>query len=128
MTPEAQQLLSKAERSIRAARTLLESGSAEFAAGPAYYAMFYAVEALLHERGLRFRKHGAVHAAFGEHFAKTALVDPRLHRWLLDAFDRRLAADYGVEVIVTADEVQAMIDQVETLHATARSLLQADDV
>jgi hypothetical protein len=32
--------------------------------------MFYTAEALLNEMGLEFNKHGAVHAAFGKHFAK----------------------------------------------------------
>ena len=36
-----------------------------FAASRAYYAMFYAAEALLQSRGLAFSKHSAVHAAFG---------------------------------------------------------------
>ncbi len=44
-------LLAKAERAIRAARTLLDAGDGEFAAGRLYYAMFYVAEALLFERG-----------------------------------------------------------------------------
>ena len=87
--------------------------------------MFYAAEALLVERGLRFRKHGAVHAAFGTHFAKPGLVDPRLHRWLLDAFDRRLAGDYGVDITLTLDEVVTMVDQAQTFVHTARALLES---
>jgi uncharacterized protein (UPF0332 family) len=63
-------LLAKAHRAIRAAEKLLESDDAEFAAGRAYYAMFYVAEALLYERGLGFGKHSAVHAAFGKEFAK----------------------------------------------------------
>lgn len=47
--------------------------------------MLYAAEALLISKGLRFRKHGSVHAAFGEHFAKGQVLDPKFHRWLLDA-------------------------------------------
>lgn len=68
-------LLEKASRSLRAAERLLNGGDAEFAVGRAYYAMFHAAQALLNERGLRFRKHGAVHGAFGEHFVKTGVFD-----------------------------------------------------
>jgi uncharacterized protein (UPF0332 family) len=123
---EAGKLLDKAARSIQAARTLIASGDSEFAAGRAYYGMFYAAEALLVERGLRFRKHGAVHAAFGTHFAKPGLVDSRLHRWLLDAFDRRLAGDYGVDITLTANEVSTMVDQAQTFLDTARILLDRE--
>jgi uncharacterized protein (UPF0332 family) len=42
-------LLDKAMRAIRAAEVLLEKGDAEFAAGRAYYAMFYVAQAMLGE-------------------------------------------------------------------------------
>jgi len=90
MKPESRRLLDKAARAIRAAETLLREDDADFAAGRAYYAMFYAAEALLFERGLQFRKHGAVHGAFGEHLVRSGILDARLHRWLLDAFDVRI--------------------------------------
>lgn len=45
------------------------------------------------KQGLRFRKHGSVHGAFGREFVKTGLLDAKYHRWLLDAFDKRLQAD-----------------------------------
>ena len=45
-------LLVKALDSIESAEALLEIDKAEFAAGRAYYAMFYVAEALLYEKGL----------------------------------------------------------------------------
>jgi len=109
--PESRRLLDKAARAIHAAETLLREGDADFAAGRAYYAMFYAAEALLFERGLQFRKHGAVHGAFGEHFIRSGLLDTRFHRWLLDAFDVRIQGDYGVDAVVSLEEARDMIDQ-----------------
>ncbi|OGF25355.1 MAG: hypothetical protein A2V63_11105 [Candidatus Eisenbacteria bacterium RBG_19FT_COMBO_70_11] len=111
MKPESRRLLDKAARAIHAAETLLREGIADFAAGRAYYAMFYAAEALLFERGLQFRKHGAVHGAFGEHFIRSGLLDTRFHRWLLDAFDVRIQGDYGVDAVVSLEEARDMIDQ-----------------
>jgi uncharacterized protein (UPF0332 family) len=58
-------LLVKALDSIEGAEALLEIDKAEFAAGRAYYAMFYAAEALLYEKGLQFSQHGQVIAAYG---------------------------------------------------------------
>jgi uncharacterized protein (UPF0332 family) len=100
----AQALLEKAARSVHAATTLLDEGDADFAVSRAYYGMFYAAEAVLLSKGLRFQRHGSVHAAFGEHFVKTGLLNTKLHRWLLDAFDQRILGDYGTdhaEVFVT---------------------------
>jgi uncharacterized protein (UPF0332 family) len=114
------QLLEKGARAIHAAETLLGAKDADFAAERAYYAMFYAAQPLLHEKNLRFRKHAGVHAAFGEHFAKTGVLEPKFHRWLLDAFDKRLQGDYGIELIVTVEDVQQMIEQAREFLAEAR--------
>src|SRR3989338_4572902 len=105
------QFLEKAQEAIVAAQQLLAEDHIEFAAGRAYYAMFYVAEALLSEKGLRFRKHGGVHGAFGEHFAKTSELDPKYHRWLLEAFNKRITADYGVEAVVTPEEAGRVIEQ-----------------
>lgn len=115
--------LDKAIRSVLASERLLDSGDAEFAASRAYYAMFYVVEALLSERGLRFRKHGGVHAAFGEHFAKSGELDPKYHRWLLEGFNKRITADYGVDASVTTDEAARMIEQAREFIQEARRYL-----
>lgn len=63
MNEEARQLLAKAERSISAASTLLQTGNTDFAASRVYYAMFYTGEALLAARGLSFSKHTGLHEA-----------------------------------------------------------------
>jgi len=118
-----QKLLNKALRAIRAAETLLQGGDADFASGRAYYAMFYTAEALLNEKGLRFRKHGGVHGAFGEHFIKNSLLDAKYHQWLLDAFDKRVQGDYGVEAVVTDEEVERMIEQAREFLQEARRIL-----
>ena len=115
--------LDKATRAIQASKRLLDSGDAEFAVGRAYYAMFYVAEALLDEKGLRFRKHGGVHGAFGERFVKTGELDPKYHRWLLEAFNKRITADYGVEAVVTPEDVVSMIEHAhEFLHEARRYL------
>jgi uncharacterized protein (UPF0332 family) len=106
-------LLGKAARAIHAAKTLLGEGDVDFAAGRAYYAMFYVAEALLNEKDLRFRKHGGVHAAFGEQFIKTGLLDSKFHRWILDAFDKRIQGEYGVEAVLTQEDVVQMIHQAD---------------
>jgi len=117
------QLLEKAERAIQAADALLASHGPEFAAGRAYYAMFYTAEALLHERGLAFSKHGALHAAYGKEFTKSGLLDPKFHRWLLDAFAVRLQEDYDAETLVSGERVEEMLEQARTFLAAARELL-----
>jgi len=115
--------LEKSEQSIAAASHLLADGYSEFAASRAYYGMFYAAQALLAQRGRRFRKHGGVHAAFGEAFAKTGLLDAKYHRWHLDAFDKRIKGDYGVEEVLAQGDAEVLIAQATEFLGVARSLL-----
>jgi uncharacterized protein (UPF0332 family) len=64
-------LFSKALDAIEAAEALLNVDKAEFAAGRAYYAMFYVAEALLYnEFDLKFNQHGQVIAAYGKNFPR----------------------------------------------------------
>lgn len=124
LTPDALKLLEKARSAILATTTLLEHGDVDFAAGRAYYAMFYIAEALLSEKGFRSYKHSGVHALFGEHFTKTGLMNGKFHRLLLDAFDRRLQADYGLEAIITEEEVTEMIEQAREFLVQAEKFLK----
>ena len=126
MKDNSRQLLEKAERAIEAAETLLNQDLPEFAAGRAYYAMFYVAEALLNEKDLRFRKHGGVHGAFGEHFVKTGLFDAKYHRWLLNAFDQRIAGDYNVQIAFSSKEVEEVIAQARQFLQEAQKFLGAE--
>ncbi len=116
-------LLAKSIRAIAAARRESVNGDAEFAVARAYYAMFYVAEALLDEKGLSFKKHGGVHAAFGEHFAKTGKLDPKYHRWLLAAFEKRITADYGVEEAITSEDATETITQAQEFLDAVQKLL-----
>lgn len=123
MKEEAEKLLDKASGSIDAARTLLDAGHLEPAASRCYYAMFYVAEALLAGQNLRFRKHGGVHAAFGKELVQSGQLDAKYHRWLLDAFDRRIQADYGFEAELSSGEVEEMLGQAAEFLSVAKAKL-----
>ena len=125
MKLEAGKLLDKAGHAIRAATLLLDAGETDFAAGRAYYAMFYIAEALLSEQGLSFSKHTGVHGAFGEHFAKTGRLDPKFHRWLLDAFDYRITGDYDTAPATPPAVVQTLLAQAGEFLGEARRFIAA---
>jgi len=86
--------------------------------------MFYIAEALLVERGRRFRKHSAVHAAFGEQFTKAGLLESKYHRWLLDAFDRRIVSDYDTTGDLAPHEVRETINRAEEFLTLAKRFLK----
>ncbi len=66
MIESVRELLDKAAQSISAAELLLKDSYVDFSASRTYYAMFYAVEALLLSRERAFSKHSAVISAFSQ--------------------------------------------------------------
>lgn len=125
MKEEACQLLEKGERALRAAEILLQAGDPEFAAGRAYYAMLHAAQARLRQQDLQYHRHTGVHSAFGQHYAKTGVLDPKYHRWLLDAFDERIRGDYGVQATFEVECVAAWVEQAREFLREARRFLES---
>ena len=125
MKEYSRKLLNKAIDAIEAAEILVDNEKLDIAAGRAYYAMFYVAEALLNERGLRFNKHSAVHAAFGEHFAKTKEMNVKFHRWLLNSFDKRLIGDYGVDTNIEMEVAVNVIHQAREFLEAAHEYLKS---
>ena len=52
------------------------------------------IEKFLVGENLSFSKHSAVISKFGELFARTSKIDPKFHRYLIDAEQIRLKGDY----------------------------------
>lgn len=109
MKSKQQALLQKARRSAAAAGRLLADGDPDFAASRAYYAMFYAAEALLLSRQMTFKRHSAVISAVGEHFVATGILPPQHHQDLIAAQYARNAGDYWTDAPLEADSVRAHI-------------------
>jgi uncharacterized protein (UPF0332 family) len=125
LTARGKALLDKGRRSLGVARQLLDGGHSDFASSRAYYAMFYAAEALLLEKGLAFSKHSALISAFGRHFAKTGAVPAELHRYLLDAEDLRIIGDYDTEFGASAEQVRRTLERAEEFLRIAGEILDS---
>lgn len=87
--------IDQAHESIREAEILLRSDAFRGAINRAYYAMFYAVLALLATRQLGTSKHSGAIALFDREFVKPGLFPRGLSRSLHVAFDLRQTHDYG---------------------------------
>ncbi len=104
-------LLIKAQENISAAQLLLQEGHEEIAASRAYYAMFYVAEALLFSKGIAYNSHSAVIAGYGKEFAKTNLLPPEFHWYLLDAFETRQISDYDIDIDLSQDKAAEIIER-----------------
>jgi len=96
LTAEVEGYLTKSRHALEVAEKLCATGDFGDAAGKAYYAMFYAAQALLKARNIEVVKHSAVASMLGRHFAKTGRMDSIFHRMFLNARRVRETADYGI--------------------------------
>ena len=92
----------------------------------AYYAMFYAVLALLAARQAETSRHSDAIAQFDQLYVKPALLPKEFSRWLHDAFLNRQSVDYGAEVSLSGDEIDMLLSHARDFLAGVRSYLDAN--
>ena len=56
--------------------------------------------------------------------AKTKIMDVKFHRWLIDAFDKRIQGDYEVESLVTEEDATTMISHAQEFLQEAKRHLK----
>lgn len=106
--------LKQADDAVRAGHVLLDQDLFGDAVNRAYYAMFYAVLALLVTKQLGTSKHRGAISLFDREFVRAGVFDRELSAWLHTAFDMRLNADYKELVDISQDEVVMALQ-----HATS---------
>jgi uncharacterized protein (UPF0332 family) len=103
---EVETLMQRAERAIRSAELLLKEDDFDTSVSRSYYAMFYAVEALLLTKELKFSSHRSVISLFGEHFIKTGIFNPEKGKKLSKTFEKRLLGDYSFAPQIYEEEAK----------------------
>jgi uncharacterized protein (UPF0332 family) len=88
--------LARARQALETGRLVLEHEDYIAAVNRAYYAIFYAANALLTTKGLERSKHSGVIAAFRQQFVKTGIVEAEFSRYYGAAMDERHAGDYDL--------------------------------
>lgn len=77
----------------------------------AYYACFYAVNALLFFKGMSYGKHSAVIAAFRQHFIKTGEFDTKWSRIYELVMTSRHIGDYEIDLQIDKEQAEKMISE-----------------
>lgn len=98
--------LSQAKDSMKEADVLLQEGmSYRSVINRLYYAMFYAVLALLQEKEIGTSKHSGAISLFDREFIKTGLLDKNFSRVLHRAFELRQKGDYMEQTEITKQDI-----------------------
>ncbi len=112
--------IEQAHESLREATILRTAEAQRGAINRAYYAMFYALLALLATRQLGTSKHSGAISLFDREFVKTGVFPLALSKSLHLAFERRQVHDYGEMIELnfamvdeTITDANAFVDTVE---------------
>jgi len=106
-------LLQRAYDSLGSTKLLLDNGYYDPSISGSYYAMFYATEAILLTKNLKFSSHKSVISLFGEHFVRSGIFPSELGRDLSKAFDERLTGDYSFKSITTKRVAEEAVNRAE---------------
>ncbi len=115
--------LEQADEALAAARLNLTTGLQRSAVNRAYYAMFYGVLALLATRQSETSRHSGAISQFDQLYVKPALLPRDFSRWLHDAFLNRQAADYGSELNLSREDIDALVAHARDFLAGVRQFL-----
>jgi uncharacterized protein len=100
--------MAKADEAFHAAECLLQEKSLTGCVNRLYYAVFYAVSAVLASEGHEYGKHSAVRAALHRDFVKTKRVSVACSETYDELFEDRQAGDYTPETFFTFDDVSRL--------------------
>ncbi len=117
--------MEQAHETLREAEILLREAALRGVVNRAYYAMFYALLALLATKRLGTSKHSGAISLFDREFVKTGLFPRELSRALHLAFERRQSHDYGEMVPITAEIAQETVDDARTFVDAVATYLQS---
>jgi uncharacterized protein len=99
MTPEERFEYSRlrietAHNTFQAAKVLAQNGFWNSAVNRLYYAIFYAVNALLVNNEIYTQTHSGMRSQFSKHFIKTGKLDKKYGKLLVQLYDWRQKGDY----------------------------------
>jgi len=102
--------IKSARKTFEAAKVLSENGFWNSAVNRLYYAVFYAVNALLVLNKIQTKSHSATKSQFSLHFVKTGRFDKKHGRLLSELFDWRQKGDYENMFDYNSDLVEPLFE------------------
>lgn len=124
MREQIRQYLQKAHQVLNTGQLALEHGDYITAVNRAYYAVFYAANALLATKGLERSKHSGVLAAFREHFVKTGVIEAEYSDFYGAIMDERTEGDYAAGAFLDEETAQQALLRAQRFVGRIEQALQ----
>jgi uncharacterized protein len=114
-TEYAKYRIESAHKTFQAAKVLTENEFWNSAVNRLYYAVFYAVNALLVLHNVQTKSHSATKSQFSFHFIKTGKLDKKYGQLFTQLFDWRQKGDYESVFEYDKDSVNPLFEPVEEM-------------
>jgi uncharacterized protein (UPF0332 family) len=118
--------IENANESLSVARLNFDNDFYAAAINRAYYAIFYAANALLATKKLARSKHSGVLSAFRQHFIKTGLLASELSEIYGQVMEDRHEGDYEIIAATSKDDAEIDIQQARQFVDAVSEWLQAE--
>jgi len=116
--------IEQSDESLAASQVLLDKEMIRPSVNRSYYAMFYAVLALLAVKKMETSKHSGAISLFDREFVKQGVFKKDLSRWLHEAFDLRQLSDYEAQSSITSDDAQRALDHAGKFVKKVKDILK----
>lgn len=116
--------LQRAKETLQDANLLFENGKLPSAVNRIYYAMFYAVNALLLTKSLSSAKHSGVLSLFQREFVKTGIVEDELGQFYAAMSERRQKSDYRDFVKFQEDDVRTWLEKADKFNQSIEEVIR----
>jgi uncharacterized protein (UPF0332 family) len=93
----------------------------------AYYAIFYATNALLATQGFSRSKHSGAISAFREHFVRPGLIEAEYSRIYGRIMDNRRVSDYEIELAVDVRAAEMDLSDAQRFVERVKEYLRQED-
>lgn len=116
--------LESAKEALESAKILMDAESYKAANNRAYYAIFYAINAIHALKGVAYKRHKDAIANFNKEYVKTEIFSRTLGRKIAQAEEIRHASDYDDFYIATKSEAEEQIATAEEFIQVAEKYCQ----
>ena len=116
----------KAYNMLRVAEHNYDAGFYASAVNRAYYAVFFAANALLATKGLTRNKHSGVLAAFRQYFVKSGQIEVEFSHVYERVMNDRHTGDYAVTESIDPEQAQTDFDDARRFVGRVESYLRQE--
>lgn len=118
--------LDAAHEALAGGQFNLDGGYYAIAVNRAYYAVFYAANALLATKGLARGKHSGTISAFRQSFIKPGLIEPEYSDIYGSLMDDRHVSDYDMETEIEPERAESDVQSARKFVARIETYLRQE--